>query len=147
MHGRSRDFIMMRKVLSIPLYIGFCLLLIVAISWAIGRPWKGVVTSPYTIIGLTCGTITYCAIVFGVPWLRRKLDGNWWRKFCRTYGFVMLMTQVTIKMSACSSCCPRYLCCLYFAFLFTLNLSVRWRHLSSFVSAEESLIAFDSSCH
>lgn len=40
-----------------------------------------------------------------VPLLRRKLECNYWTEYCQTHDFVMVMTQVLIKMTTCSSCC------------------------------------------
>lgn len=65
---------MLKKILSNPLYIVICVLLTVVTAEVVGRPWKVVLTSPYTIIGLVCGTLTYCFIVFIGPWLNRKMQ-------------------------------------------------------------------------
>ncbi|BDR52159.1 hypothetical protein KIM372_00660 [Bombiscardovia nodaiensis] len=59
--------------MSIPLYVGLCALVVGVIAALVGRPWGEVLTNAYTIIGLACGTLTYCCIVFVVPVLRKAM--------------------------------------------------------------------------
>lgn len=64
---------MLKKILSIPLYIAICVSLTVVTAEVAGRPWKVALASPYTIIGIVCGTLTYCFIVLIESWLNKKM--------------------------------------------------------------------------